>query len=128
MQVTGSVLNIQEITHTFLVMKIIDFIQHMYLHWHYFIKNDSRWSVRCEKIEKWCLLKLTSRKGFVKGSHFQSCNLLNEHQWSNYIQIIWDYVLFYSPIYKYGRNGAKKKRALFKHLKKFKQFKKLISL
>ena len=69
MQVTGSVLNIQEITHTFLVMKIIDFIRHMYLHWHYFIKNGSRWSGRCEKIEKWCLLKLTGRKGFVKGSH-----------------------------------------------------------
>ena len=31
--------------------------------------------LKCEKIEKWCLLKLTGRKGFVKGSHcskFQS--------------------------------------------------------
>ena len=31
--------------------------------------------LKCEKIEKWCLLKLIGRKGFVKGSHcskFQS--------------------------------------------------------
>ena len=31
--------------------------------------------LKCEKIEKWCLLKLAGRKGFVKGSHcskFQS--------------------------------------------------------
>ena len=31
--------------------------------------------LKCEKIEKWCLLKLTGRKGFMKGSHcskFQS--------------------------------------------------------
>ena len=31
--------------------------------------------LKCEKIEKWYLLKLTGRKGFVKGSHcskFQS--------------------------------------------------------
>ena len=31
--------------------------------------------LKCEKIEKWCLLKLTGRKEFVKGSHcsnFQS--------------------------------------------------------
>ena len=35
-------LNIQEITHMFLVKKKNDFIQHMYLHWHYLIKNSSR--------------------------------------------------------------------------------------
>ena len=58
----------------------------------------------------------------------QNSDLLNEHQWSNYLQIIWDYVLFHSPIYKYGRNGAKKKWALFKQFKKFKQFEKLIWL
>ena len=31
--------------------------------------------LKCEKIEIWCLLKLTGRKAFVKGSHcskFQS--------------------------------------------------------
>ena len=32
MKDTGSVLNMQEIAHTFLAKKIIDFIQHMYLH------------------------------------------------------------------------------------------------
>ena len=32
MKDTGSVLNIQEITHAFLVKKKIDSIQHMYLH------------------------------------------------------------------------------------------------
>ena len=26
--------------------------------------------LKCEKIEKWCLLKLTGRRGFVKGSHY----------------------------------------------------------
>ena len=64
-----------------------------------------------EKIENWCLLKLTGRKAVVNGSH---CSKLNEHQWSNYLQIIWDYILFHSPIYKYGRNSAKKKWVLFK--------------
>ena len=28
---------------------IIDFLQHMYLHWHYFIKNSSRWSLKMWK-------------------------------------------------------------------------------
>ena len=43
--------------------------------------------LKCEKIEKWCLLKLTGRKGFVKGSHcskFQSVKQLFRN--------IWDYV------------------------------------
>ena len=58
----------------------------------------------------------------------QSTNLLNKHQWSNYLQIICDYILFHSPTYKYGRNDIKKKWVLFKQLKQFKQFKKLILL
>ena len=32
MQDTGSILNIREMTHTFLVKKMFDFIQHMCLH------------------------------------------------------------------------------------------------
>ena len=128
MQVTGSVLNIQEITHTFLVMKIIDFIQHMYLHWHYFIKNGSRWSGRCEKIKKWCLLKLTGRKGFVKGSHyskFQSVKRASVKQlFTNHLGLR---IILFTNLQIWKKWGEKK-WALFKHLKKFKQFKKLISL
>ena len=59
--------------------------------------------LKCEKIEKWCLLKLTGRKGFVKGSHcskFQSVKQL----FRNHLGLR----LCHSPIYKYGRNGAKK--------------------
>ena len=81
--------------------------------------------LKCERIEKWCLLKLTCRKGFLKNSHrskFQSVKrTLVKQSFTNYLG------LFHSPIYKYGRNGTKRKWALFKQLKKFKQFKKLIS-
>ena len=33
--------------------------------------------LKCEKIEKWCLLKLIGRKGFMKGSHCSK--LLTNH-------------------------------------------------
>ena len=36
-------------TYVFSKKKIIDFIQHMYLHWHYLIKNSSRWCVKMSK-------------------------------------------------------------------------------
>ena len=42
----------------------------------------------------------------------KSYNLRNEDQWNNYLQIIWDYVLFHSPICKYERNGAKKEMSV----------------
>ena len=48
---------------------------------------------------------------------FQSYNLLNEHQWNNYLQIIWDYVLFHSQICKYGRNGLADKWTFKKRTK-----------
>ena len=38
----------------------------------------------------------------------ESYQLLNEHQWNNYLQIILDYALSDTPIYKFGKNGAKK--------------------
>ena len=83
----------------------------MYLHWHQLIENSSRWFVTMWEsllmfIENDCLLMFIV---IVK-----SYNLRNEDQWNNYLQIIWDYVLFHSPICKYERNGAKKKWALFK--------------
>ena len=52
----------------------------------------------------------------------QIYELLNKHQWKNYLQIIWYYVLFHSPIYKYGKNCAKKnRRFLSTGIKKFKK-------
>ena len=75
MQDTGSVLNIQEITHAFLVKKkwilysiciCIDIT---------LLRTVADDLLKCEKTEKWCLLQLTGRKAFVKGSHcskFQS--------------------------------------------------------
>ena len=45
--------------------------------------------LKCEKIEKWCLLKLPGRKGFVKGSHsskFQSVKRASVKQlFTNYL-------------------------------------------
>ena len=37
---------------------IIDFLQHMYLHWHYFIKNSSRWSVKMWKNWKMVFIEI----------------------------------------------------------------------
>ena len=81
--------------------------------------------LKCEKIEKWCLLKLTGRKAYVKGNHCSKFESVKRASVKQLFTNLWYYVLFQSPIYKYGRNGAKRKWASFK---KFKQFKKLTSL
>ena len=71
--------------------------------------------LQSRKIEKWYLLRLTGRKAFVNNSHCSKLqSVKHESQWNNYLQIIWDYVLFHSQISKYGRNSAKKELALFK--------------
>ena len=95
--------------------KIFDFLQYIYLHWDYFIKNCSKWSVKM-----WQKLKNGVYWNWMVAKHLRivvivhSSNLLNKHQWSNHLQIIWDYVSLHPPTYKYGRNGAKKKWAMFK--------------
>ena len=87
---------------------ISGYMQHMYLHWHQLIENSSRWFVTMWEsllmfIENDCLLMFIV---IVK-----SYNLRNEDQWNNYLQIIWDYVLFHSPICKHERNGTKKRNS-----------------
>ena len=113
-------------TYVFSKKKIIDFIQHMYLHWHYLFKNSSRWCAtlwKKKKMKNGVYRNWLVAKDLWKEVITQSSNLLNKHQWSSYLQIIWDYVLFQSPIYKHRRNGAKKKWALFKHIKRNKNIK-----
>ena len=45
----------------------------------------------------------------------ESYQLLNEHQWNNYLQIILDYALSDTPIYKFGKKekmGRKNKSVI----------------
>ena len=72
---TCSILNIQEMTHTFLVKICLIFNGTCISIDITLSKTVADDLLQCEKIEKWCLLKLTGRKAFVKGSHcskFQS--------------------------------------------------------
>ena len=69
MQDTSSILNIQEMTHTFLVKKcLICYSICICIDITLFrtVANDL---LKCEKSEKWCLLKLTGRKAFVNENH-----------------------------------------------------------
>ena len=93
-------LNIQEMTHTFLVNKCLIFYS-ICICIHITLKRT---------VAGWLVTKHLRMVVIAPSS-----NLLNEHQWSNYLQIIWDYILFHSPIYKYGRNVPKKKWVLLKH-------------
>ena len=68
MKDTGSVLNIQKITHTFLVKKLILYSLCICVNIT-LLRTVPDDLLKFEQIEKWCLLKLTGRKGFVKGSH-----------------------------------------------------------
>ena len=75
MQDTGSILNIQEMTHTFLVTICLIFYSICIFIDITLSKLVADDLLQCEKIEKWCLLKLPCRKAFVNGSHclkFQS--------------------------------------------------------
>ena len=75
MQDTGSILNIQETTHTFLVTTCLIFYSICIFTDITLLKLVADDLLQCEKIEKCCLLKLTCRKAFVNGSHcskFQS--------------------------------------------------------
>ena len=112
MQDTGPILNIQEMTHMLLV-KIFLVIHIICIYIDINLLKTVADNVRkCRNGVYWDWL-------FAKHSWMvvtvQSYNLLNKYQRSNYLQIIWDYILFLLPIYKYGRNGAKKKCVLFKH-------------
>ena len=109
---------------------IIDFIQHMYLHWHYFIKNSSRWSVKMwKKIEKWYLLKLTGRKGFMIGSHcsrFQFVKQASVKQlFTNHLGLR---IISFTSLQMRKKWRKKEMGVVQTCKKKFKQFKKLISL
>ena len=100
MQDTGSILNIQEITYTFLV-KICLIFYSIYICIDIALsKTVADDLLQCEKIEKRCLLKLTGRKAFVNGSHCSK---------------------FY-----YGSSGSRKKWSLIKRWHRVIQ--KLISL
>ena len=75
MQDTGPILNIQEMTHTFLVTKYLIFYSICICIDITLSKTVADDLIQCEKIEKCCLLKLTGRKAFLNGSHcskFQS--------------------------------------------------------
>ena len=108
-------------TETFLVKEMFDFIHHVYLHWHYFIKNSTGWSVKMWENWNWLVAKHSWKVVVV-----QSFNLLNEHQWSKYLQIIWDYILFHSPIYKYGKKWCEKEMRIVQTVKKVQTIQKVI--
>ena len=75
MQDTGSILNIQEMTHTFLVKICLIFNGTCISIDITLSKTVADDLLQCEKIGKWCLIKLTGCKAIVNGSHcskFQS--------------------------------------------------------
>ena len=75
MQDTGSISNIQEMTHLFLVKIRLIFYSICICIDITLSKRVADDLLQSEKIEKWCFLKLTGRKAFLSGSQcskFQS--------------------------------------------------------
>ena len=69
MQDTGSIFKIQEMTHTFLIKKCSIFYSICIcigITLWITVADDL---LKCKKIEKWCLFKLTGPKAFTNGSH-----------------------------------------------------------
>ena len=70
MQDTGSILNIQEMTQTFLVKIFLVLYSICFCIDIDLSKTIADDLLQCEEIEKWCLLRLTGGKTFVNGSHY----------------------------------------------------------
>ena len=69
MQDTGSILNIQEMTKTFLEKAFLVLYSICICIDINLSKTIADNLLQCENIEKWCLLRLTGRKAFVNGNH-----------------------------------------------------------
>ena len=83
MQDTGSVLNIQELTLTFLVKIFLIFYSICICIDISLSKTVADDLIQCKKIKRWCLLKLTARKAFMNSrycSKFQSVKLASVKQ------------------------------------------------